>query len=672
MEHDNHNPVLWRHLVTLVRESDELPLAALRGVLSSRGDVPAIMAAHDTSHGPLLHEVCYHKHATLAAVQWLVQLCPAAVRHPAMAFGSRFPLQCACHNPFIKVEIVEYFIHLNPEFLNNSFDYFWPPLWCAINAGEDGPVRMDVVEMILNNNPKNICYRDRMLIISYALMKSWVTLELIMLFVEKYPEAARDCCHDAACTNMEILEYWVSLFPELITSTLRGQTIIHSVATRNHRPSNDVRARMDYLYNLYPDAIKMKDLDGNLPLHLACKKLCSLGEAAADASAIRYLLSVYPEAAGIQNNHGCLCLHLLYSAPQSQDAPAEMVLRLAGRLLGAYPGAVGIADREGRLPLHYACETRNHLQVISHLLVEKYPSSFHVSTENCSLQCRFGLCVEIGSLETNTRGHGVCLPLHCSSGGCPLDVFEFLLSERYACHLGGPTLHAICQDSDLRDKKTILQRLLEFGGVLNVRDDYGAAPLHAAVASDAGSDIIERLLDMDPEAVRLLDISNLLPLHDALRNKDPSSVADTLLDRYPEGVRVADSQGRFPIHFACQHGAPVELVQRMVEIDPDSVKMVDQRGDCPLYKACRAGDLELVQFLADQDTLSIQHANNDGMLPALMLCQTLAQKPSPLDELVVEVTTIFMLLQRHPEAILDYKTVNKLDLGSHIFSSRNK
>jgi len=137
---------------------------------------------------------------------------------------------------------------------------------------------------------------------------------------------------------------------------------LHAVAC-SVKPSIKV---LRSLLNAYPEACKMIDRDGALPLHYACFKNQS-------KKFIEMLLEHYPRAARVKNTAGYLPLHLSCF----RGAPlAEIKV-----LLRYNPKAVGAKDTNGELPIHAACSGKASLQVVSLLLDANRKSVFHVNRD---------------------------------------------------------------------------------------------------------------------------------------------------------------------------------------------------------------------------------------------------------------------------------------------------
>eukprot|EP01038_Epipyxis_sp_PR26KG_P006084 gene6084-8383_t len=102
-----------------------------------------------------------------------------------------------------------------------------------------------------------------------------------------------------------------------------------------------------------PNATKLKNNDGNLPLHLAINGKSSF-------ETIQFILSSYPEALKIKNNEGNLPLHLASNGKSSFETIQF--------ILASYPEAIEIKNNEGNLPLHLASNGKLSFETIQFIL----------------------------------------------------------------------------------------------------------------------------------------------------------------------------------------------------------------------------------------------------------------------------------------------------------------
>jgi hypothetical protein len=73
---------------------------------------------------------------------------------------------------------------------------------------------------------------------------------------------------------------------------------------------------------------------------------------------------------------------------------------------------------------------------------------------------------------------------------------------------------------------------------------------------------------------------NLLGIDDVVE------ILEYLVDQNPELLSSRDRDGSLPLHVACRRGASFAIVQSLVNLYEASVKSVTSEGDLPLFLAC--------------------------------------------------------------------------------------
>jgi hypothetical protein len=85
--------------------------------------------------------------------------------------------------------------------------------------------------------------------------------------------------------------------------------------------------------------------------------------------------------------------------------------------------------------------------------------------------------------------------------------------------------------------------------------------------------------------------SDVPPIHDArdenvFGTDDVVEIIEYLIERNPELFSSRDQDGSLPLHVACRRGARFTIVQSLVDLNKASVKSVTSEGDLPLFLAC--------------------------------------------------------------------------------------
>jgi ankyrin repeat protein len=71
-----------------------------------------------------------------------------------------------------------------------------------------------------------------------------------------------------------------------------------------------------------------------------------------------------------------------------------------------------------------------------------------------------------------------------------------------------------------------------------------------------------------------------------LGTDDVVEILEYLVERNPELVSSRDQDGSLPLHVACRRGASFAIVQSLVNLGKASVKSMTPQGDLPLFLAC--------------------------------------------------------------------------------------
>jgi hypothetical protein len=109
------------------------------------------------------------------------------------------------------------------------------------------------------------------------------------------------------------------------------------------------------------EVLQTVDDYGNTPLHLAAAGLSS-------HEVLKEILFSLPDAIRIKNNDGLLPLHI---------AAGKASVEVVGALVSAFPTAISVTDKNGWLPLHHAAYDNKHVEVIKYIH-EAYPKAMTI------------------------------------------------------------------------------------------------------------------------------------------------------------------------------------------------------------------------------------------------------------------------------------------------------
>jgi ankyrin repeat protein len=244
-----------------------------------------------------------------------------------------------------------------------------------------------------------------------------------------------------------------------------------------------------------------------------------------------------------KNDNGFTPLHWSWKNGQSQ-----VLIELLD-----HGADIEVKDRNGLTPLHYACASGN-VAVIVELLSR-------------------GAVTEVRDDRGDT-------PLHDASGRGHLPVVKALLN-------GGADILATNNQGNKPIHYAVRKRKAEVSKYL-LREFYATIrlPLH------------ELLKDLtwigDPNS-NILDFSPLFTSvrHNVLGTDDVVEILEYLVDQNPDSLASRDQDRSLPLHVACRRGASFPIVQSLVNLYKASVKSVTSKGDLPLFLACETPEPSL-------------------------------------------------------------------------------
>jgi ankyrin repeat protein len=166
---------------------------------------------------------------------------------------------------------------------------------------------------------------------------------------------------------------------------------------------------------------------------------------------------------------------------------------------------------------------------------------------------------------------------------------------------GDTPLHAAAMSGHL----TVVKALLSGGANILASNNLGQLPIHYAVSHESSA-VAKCLLQQLYATTRRLplhefmeDLTRIdnpysndapplrLALHlNVLGTDDVVEILEFLVDRNPELLSSRNQDGSLPLHVACRRGASFTIVQSLVDLYKASAKSVTPQGDLPLFLAC--------------------------------------------------------------------------------------
>ena len=203
-----------------------------------------------------------------------------------------------------------------------------------------------------------------------------------------------------------------------------------------------------------------------------------------------------------------------------------------------------------------------------------------------------------------------------------LDVINALLREDVevakSFGVSGKTcLHLAClYGHDL----AVIERLLDvWPEATQWTDRRGLHPLHTACLCDANIAVMERLLAVYPEAASKFDgDEHLLPLHIAAKHCATPECLKMLHDAYPAGIKLKSKEGgKLPLHLAVQNRKVFpKTIAALIELYPDASKEVADDGSLPLHIASQSGcSMAVLKILFEANPHASMEKNKHGETP---------------------------------------------------------
>ena len=341
------------------------------------------------------------------------------------------------------------------------------------------------------------------------------------------------------------------------------------------------------LVALHPGAVKLADIDGKLPLHVALSNRDTSQEVALS------VLGSWMEAAGVVDGTGQVALHKALTA----SLPVDVMLAI----LDAAPVAASLQDRLGRLPLHLG-------------VMFGAPSSVLRSLLRIN---RGGLLVQDANHDT---------PLHSlfRAGAIPsADAVGVLCGSsmssaalRVADSAGDTPLHLAVRRRAGEDICTVLLETEPLScSALNWK---GEAPIHEAVRVACTTVRTQRRASAQDSGQR---------------SKPADTTLRLLLKLCPESASVLHADGSSALHVALEHGGRelgmAPLIEELVAVCPKSVgTKCTPTGETALMVALRHSALpRIVRTLAVASPQSAIEPDAEGCMPATVCVQLAAKLP---------------------------------------------
>ena len=363
-----------------------------------------------------------------------------------------------------------------------------------------------------------------------------------------------------------------------------------------HRVETEVLVPFLTSIRLCPEALEIPDDKGMLPLHRNLFKETNqivhecmyLGSILSQVPTkyLRTILDKYPQAARITDGEGNLPLHLALRRPIMDDEITRFIWK-------AYPEAVRCPDGTGRLPLHIILErywdrhheelSKNSLPLFKSLL-KAYPEACRVPDET-------------GSLPLHRAVHHPALDENATEAL----LNQFPEAARHACTQGWTPLHALVRRGTgpwQEAMDMVAERLIEeYPENCTIQDNLGRIPLHYAMSlsSQYADATPSMILAAYSDGIRVRDKNGETPFFNALRNSPTDAMLIIrLLKLYPDVLKLKNKDGMYPLHclLARKGHVAADVATYMFESYPDAGDETDKKGNTPLHYAVQHAELD--------------------------------------------------------------------------------
>ena len=380
------------------------------------------------------------------------------------------------------------------------------------------------------------------------------------------------------------------------------------------------------LHNSWPEAIRLRNNYGSLPIHrLCCNK--DLDDTAS-LDILQFMLEIDPNLLRETNNRGRLTIH---------DAAQFKSTAFCKVLINAYPESLRVESGGGMLPIHEA---------------------FIGNRDDTADTIQYML--ELDSELINAEDSDGWLPIHFASEYSGAESIEFLLkfdSDAASKETNDVSrwlpLHLACiNNANLSSIQALYDAYPE---AIFARTDSSRTPLDIARNQPTKDFLQTQLLyarqAQDMTAMTTVDENGLLPLHHALKDNASLGSIKLLTRANPAALQVADRNGAYPVHIACEVSS-AKVVKYLVELAGDASNNVDAKNNSPLHYSCRGGNCDVIKFLLEANVPSVSDRNNNNKLAIHLLLEC---GENILDRDCLEyVETVHQLLLANPEVVRDF------------------
>ena len=600
-----------------------------------------------------LHYACFNPNVTIYIIRLLIDAAPASVRSATFSNGD-IPLQFLCANREVDeataVEILKFLIKKYPEALRRVDGLGTLPIHRASLRKSPEYCRV-LIEAYPGS--EQIPSAEGSLPLHFACAKGSVaTVEYLY---KLYPDAIIRATpegfypihrsillvdrRDNPATAVEIVKYLLGCDPNVKLQKYKGMPLLH-YALRMMKYDDDSNVEIGIkmikiIIEAAPDSsVRSLDNFGSMPLQFLCRE--SKVDEAAAVQILKLLIEKYPEAVRIVDDEGDLPIHLAALHTTSPE-----FLRV---LVEAYPGSVSMPDAMGKLPLHQACLGKGSLATVEYLY-QQYPGAiYHPSTRrNYPIHAAIAGTKHRENVATAAEIVQFLLNRYPNQ---KLIQFEGMSLLHFACALK-------YNDSNIGAAIQVIKVVFDAHPEAiednKIMGDFQFQLYHQHVQAFIASQLVYALQAKDHSLMITPDDNGQLPLHREIQNNATLGSIKLLVKGNPSAIRNFDNNGAIPLHVACEHHNSANVVEYLVSLGDITLDTIDREGNAVLHYACRGAKYDTIALLLEKyDAVSVSKRNDHGKLPIDLLWESNAVDDRESPE---HLETVFQLLRAYPEMV---------------------
>ncbi|XP_071154184.1 serine/threonine-protein phosphatase 6 regulatory ankyrin repeat subunit B-like [Mytilus edulis] len=262
---------------------------------------------------------------------------------------------------------------------------------------------------------------------------------------------------------------------------------------------------------------------------------------------------------------------------------------------------INYTDNDNRTPLLVACEAA-HIDIIKLLIDNKVDINLGNNNNETPLHiaCKQG----DGNIAQLLITHGADVNCFDNEGQTPLhlasNVYIVETLIRNNCNtnitdIGNKTpLFVYCKQGKFDD----ICLLIDNDADINICDNTGQSPLHAACNSNADAYIIVKMLINKNSALNTTDNRNRTPLMIACEN-GKHDIVQILIDNKAD-VNISNNEKESPLFVASSNGQ-TNIAKIIIE-NSANIDDVNNKGQTPLFIACERGNYDIVNLLISNNS----------------------------------------------------------------------